>query len=186
MSASPYAPPKAPLRDADVAAEGAEAIREAHIRHEVSLKSVGTLYLLGGAVLLLVALVGATALLAEVDTGAAPMMVGVFGLYAVLAALQLALGVGYRRLRPWVRVPGGILSALGLLAIPVGTLINGYILYLMFSRRGQVILAPGYAAVVAATPHVRYRRTVGDWIALGIVVLLLACAIVLVALSAMR
>ena len=174
---SPYAPPAAALQEHDPAADSqAESIRSSRVRHEVQLKAVGSLYLFFGA-MLLVAAIGTAIVMFDESTrsGAAEslgMMTAVTAVYLVLAALQLTVGYGFRRLRSWVRIPGGIIAGIGLLAIPVGTLINGYILYLMFGERGRVVLAPNYRAIIDATPHIRYRRTVGDWIALGILVLM--------------
>lgn len=176
-SASPYAPPAAALQDNDPAADSeAEAIRRKHVRHEVQLKAVGSLFLFFGT-MLLVAAAGTFVVMFDesIRAGGAEslaLMTAVSAVYVVLAALQLTVGYGFRRLRSWVRIPGGIIAGIGLLAIPVGTLINGYILYLMFGERGRVVLAPNYRAIIDATPHIRYRRTVGDWIALGILVLM--------------
>jgi hypothetical protein len=54
----------------------------------------------------------------------------------------------------------------------VGTLIHAYILYLLWCEKGRRVLAADYAAIIQATPQVRYKRTVGDWIALALLLLL--------------
>ena len=166
MSFNPYAPPKALVEDIDPETSAAEATRRAHIAHERQLKSVGLLFYLSTAML------GVSAL-APVIVGGSRAEWPVVALLAALALAAAATGYGFRALRPWVRYPGAAFAAIGLLAVPVGTLINGYILYLMFGARGRVVLAPEHAAIVAATPTVRYRRTIGDWIALGLLVALL-------------
>jgi hypothetical protein len=167
--ANPYAAPVAHVADVHPGASEAEAIRMAHIRHERQVKSVGVLYYLGGAVMALAAIaLGST----TVGTANSGFPAGVAVLYAVLAAAWIGMGYGFRRMRPWVRIPGGILSAIGLLAIPIGTLVNAWVLWIMFSAKGQVILAPGYDAVVAATPHVKYPWTIGDKIATTILALI--------------
>jgi uncharacterized BrkB/YihY/UPF0761 family membrane protein len=79
-----------------------------------------------------------------------------------------------------------ILSIIGLVGIPVGTLINGWILYLIHCKKGQTILSPGYQDIIAATPHVKYRRSVGDWIALGLVLAILLGIVGLLIFSALR
>src|SRR5690349_9344583 len=118
---NPYAAPSAFV--ADVAAERseAEAIREAHIRHERQLKGIGSLYVLGtiGGVLAIIAILGA-----GTSGRDQAFVTGFLVLYAAITLASAFTAFGYRRLRPWVKVPGGILSALGLLAFPVGTLIN--------------------------------------------------------------
>jgi hypothetical protein len=47
-----------------------------------------------------------------------------------------------------------VLSGIGLLGFPIGTLINGYILYLFLSKKGRTVFAPEYQEVIEATPHV--------------------------------
>ena len=95
----------------------------------------------------------------------------------VVGGLQAACGFHLRRLRPLARIPVGIISALGLLAIPLGTLINGYILYLLFSKKGRFILSPEYQAIVAATPEIKYRTSIVIWILLGLVLVFIVGAI---------
>jgi hypothetical protein len=183
---SPYAPPRTEVADHhEVSDDEVVRLREAHIRHEIQLKSVGTLYYLGGALALVAGLLMVSVYL---ETGA-PFgeMIGLFALiYAGVGALSLFLGYGFRRLMPWVRIPGAILSGIGLLAIPIGTIVNAWILYLMFCEKGRTVLAPEYQAIVIATPEVRYRRTIGDWIALIVIGGLLLGVIVLFALAGLR
>ncbi|MEZ5443957.1 MAG: hypothetical protein R3F15_21025 [Lysobacterales bacterium] len=178
---NPYAAPQAEVADltpTDVGPQ--EAQRRALIRHEVQLKSVGALYYLGGAMTVLSGL----ALLGQSFDGSYLALVAV-GLL-LLGLLYLTLGYGFRRLKSWVRIPGGIITALGLLSFPVGTLIGGWILYLMFGEKGQQVLAPEYQDVIAATPHIKFQRSIGDWIALGIVVLLVVGFAALIALGLSR
>jgi len=56
-------------------------------------------------------------------------------LLVVLGVGQLLAGWGVRALRSWGRTVGCVLSAIGLLGFPIGTLINGYILYLLPRRK---------------------------------------------------
>jgi len=64
----------------------------------------------------------------------------------------------------------------GLLGFPIGTLISVYILYLLFSQKGADVCSPQYQAVIAATPHIRYRTS-------KIVIGLLVLVAVLVAIG---
>jgi formate/nitrite transporter FocA (FNT family) len=70
-----------------------------------------------------------------------------------------------------------------LLYFPIGTLIGAYVLYLMFGQKGRQILSPTYQDIIAATPQVRYQRSTADWIALGVLVLLLVGVFVLIMLA---
>jgi len=167
---NPYAAPAAPVEDVSANAE-AEAIRKAHISHEASIKAVGILYYLGGTGVTLVAL--AALFSARQDALGLGASVGLLA----LGAGQLSAGWAVRALRPWGRTVGCILSAIGLIGFPIGTLINGYILYLFLSKKGRTIFAPEYQDVIAATPHVKYRTSIIVWIFLALVVLLIAVAV---------
>src|SRR4030095_8127226 len=91
---------------------------------------------------------------------------------------QLWVGTGLRRLRRWARIPTGILSGIGLLGFPIGTIINGYILYLIFSQKGKVVFSDEYRAVIEQTPHIKYRTSIVVWIVLGLLLLLIAAGII--------
>ena len=168
-SANPYAAPTARVDDVPASPE-AEAIRRAHISHEASIKAVGILYYLGGAVSTL--------------AGVAALFGASSGADAAIMLLLLALGVGslfagwgVRALRPWARIVGCVLSAIGLLGFPIGTLINGYVLYLFLSKKGRTIFAPDYKDVIAATPHVKYRTSIVVWIFLVLLIGLIVVAV---------
>lgn len=177
---SPYAPPKAVVSDLPAAGESAaEQIRREHILHEVRLKSIGALYYLG---CLFLGLSGLAAIVAMASQPASGMVV-ILIMYLTFGAIFGALGYGFRRTRPWIKIPGAIVASLGLLAFPIGTLINAHILYLLFSRKGQTVLSAPYQEIIAATPHVKYRRSVGDWIAIGVLVAMLVGLVLLVALG---
>jgi hypothetical protein len=83
-----------------------------------------------------------------------------------LAALQIWVGIGLRNLKPWARIASGVLAGIGLLGFPIGTLINGYILYLLFSKKGAMLFSPDYQRVIAETPHIKYKTSIIVWIVL--------------------
>ncbi|HET7843148.1 MAG TPA: hypothetical protein VFL14_03295 [Xanthomonadales bacterium] len=168
-AANPYAAPSAVVADVLPGVSDAEAIRTAHIRHERQLKGIGSLYGLGAAIWLALGIATVVmAVMGRDGTNGAPALIGGAAVYLTLGALLAALATGYRRLRPWIRVPGGILAAIGLLAFPIGTLINAAILYVLFCAKGRTVLSPEYAAIVAATPHVKFRHTTGEKVVLWI------------------
>ena len=168
--ANPYAAPAARVEDIGVNPE-AVAIRRAHITHEASIRSVGLLYYLGAI---------------AVTLGGLMMLVGISDLAGVvtavtlllLGAVQLFAGWAVRALQASGRIVGSVLSAVGLLGFPVGTLINAYILYLFFSKKGRTIFSPAYKDVIAATPDIKYRTSIVVWILLGLVIALIAAAFV--------
>lgn len=181
MSVNPYQAPVTSVADVDAPVEDAERVRREHIGHERQLRAVGALYLFGGVL----GLFGGIALIVGAiggDSGGGEMVaIGV--LYAAVSAFSLVLGWGYRKLAPWVRIPGTVLAAVGLLGIPVGTIISLAILWMIWSAKGKVVLSPQYAAIVAATPHVRYRMTVVDWIVWGLLAAVLIGLVVLAVMA---
>ena len=153
-----------------VAGADSERIRQDHIKHEASVKSVGFLYFLSATFLILGGSIG----LAGVGDGAILMAIFFLG----LAGVQIWVGLGLRRLKPWARIPTGILSGIGLLGFPLGTLINGYILYLIFSEKGKTVFSADYQRVIQETPHIRYKTSIIVWILLGLLLLLISFAFV--------
>ncbi len=158
----------------NVAAE----IRSLHLAHEASVRSVGSLYLLGA----LVAILWAAAILGAATVQfQASSLVGV--LLLLLGILQGWVGFRLRKLDPKVRLPAAILAGLGLLAFPFGTLINAYVLYLLLSAKGTRIFAPDYRDIVAATPDLKYKTSIIVWAMLGILVAVLIAVVVGLALK---
>jgi hypothetical protein len=171
--ANPYAAPAARVEDAGADSE-AEAIRRAHIGHEASIKAVGFLYYLGGLLVLLGALGG---FMGATSARYAYAATGVMIFLVLVAAAQFAAGWGVRALKRWGQVMGCILSGLGLLAFPIGTLISAYILYLLLAKKGRMVFSPAYRDVVAATPHVKYKTSIVVWIVLALLLGLIAFAV---------
>lgn len=168
------------LREGVALNTDAEAIRQEHIKHEASVKSVGVLYYLGAIAMVVMGVfsfVGASALGGRGGSGGDLAGAGVGVVFIALGVGQFIVGTGLRKLRKWARIPTGILSGFGLLGFPIGTLINAYILYLVFSRKGKMVFSDEYKEIVEQTPHIRYRTSIVVWIVLGIVVALCAFGI---------
>ena len=190
-SENPFASPLAGDRTADVAETDAEQIRRKYLSHEASIKSMGFLYLLGAVLTGLgtVAFVAFTlpalftGQMGQMGTAELSVMFGIGLLYAVLTAVQGWVGWGLRYLNPKVRVAGILLSVIGLLGFPIGTLISAYFLYLLASKKGKYVLSDEYRAIVAETPHIKYRTSIVVWILLGLLVAVIVFAIVGVLIS---
>lgn len=170
---NPYAPPNAEVADVAIVDSEAEAIRREHIKHESSIRSVGALYYLGGGLLI----VSAIGLLAANTLEPNSIWIGISAAYVVFGALSWVIAWHLRRLKSWARVAAIVLSGIGLLGFPLGTLINAYILYLLLSEKGRRIFQADYLDIVEATPHVRYRTSLLVWIVLGILILGIVAAI---------
>jgi len=157
-----------------VPASAVDGIRNKHLKHEASVKSVGLLYLLGGTALFLIGIGTGVAYLARSELWAAIpgfLLVG-------MGVGQFWVGLGLRRLKPWTRIPTGILSGIGLIGFPIGTLINGYILYLIFCKKGKMVFSDEYRDVIEQTPHIKYRTSIIVWIFLGLLILLVAVGLI--------
>ena len=146
----------------------AEQLRKAHLSHEAYVKSVGSLYVAAGSLILVMGMAGVISPTQAAATRGGPG----FGLVAAsLGALFIATGIGVRQLRPWSRVASGIFAGIGLCS---GNLFGGLILYLLFSKKGAMVFSEPYREVIAVTPHIKYRTPLYLWILLGIVILLFA------------
>lgn len=173
--ANPYAPPSARVDDIVEVAPEQEAIRREHIKHEASVRSIGLLYLIGGGLALVGGVFGLIGSFAVEQTG---LLTGLMVVYLVIGALLVTTGRGVRRLQPWARTLAIVLSCIGLLGVPIGTLIHGYFLYMLLSAKGKRIFEPDYADIVAATPHVKYKTSIVVWIVLALLLLALVAAVV--------
>ena len=167
------------LREGILGNDTAEQIRNEHLKHEASVKSVGILYFLSASAMLIVSIVSITALVADSSPSGFPSLAaGV--VFLGLSVILICGGIGLRRLKPWARVLAGILSSLGLLGFPLGTLINGYILYLLFSTKGRMVFSPDYQRIIRETPHIKYRTSIIIWFLLGLVLFIVAAGMVAV------
>lgn len=72
----------------------------------------------------------------------AAFSLGMGALLLVIGLIQIATGVGLFRLREWGRIMQIVLSGIGLLAFPVGTIINGLLIY-YFTRPGIRVVFSG-------------------------------------------
>jgi len=155
-----------------------EATRRRLLSHEASIRSAGTLYLLGFVGLALpavFALFGCLATLPQLTrapNGVEALIPALLMtlVLAAFAALYYYIGMGLRRLDPKVRTVSMIMTGFGLLGFPIGTLISGYILYLLACEKGKEVLSVEYQGIVAATPHIKYRTSIVVWILVGLLV----------------
>ncbi len=166
-----WTPPKSNLQD--TANEDIIDMRNRYLKHEVAVKSVDTLYYFGALLLMIVAIV----MFLDTKSGLGMRLV-VSGFCFGVGALQFWVGRGIRGLKSWARVPVGVLSGIGLLGFPMGTLINGYILYLVFSAKGRTVFSEEYQEVIAQTPDIKYRSSIIAWAFLGLLLAVIAIAVI--------
>ena len=161
---NPYAAPA--VETAPVAAEGspAEVVRKLHIKHEASVKSIGTLFLLGAALLLIMATTVFGLSVASLMSGnnALEVAFATFGgvVYAAIGITQGWTGFALRKLRPWSRIAGIVLSAIGLLGFPIGTIFRPTSCIYCFRRRACSCLA---MSIGKSLPPLRTLNTGPRW-----------------------
>ncbi len=82
-------------------------------------------------------------------------IIGLTGMALVTFLLLMSLpsvitGIGLLRLRPWARIAGIVLSIIGLMMIPFGTIVGVYGLWVLFSKDTERLFT---AAAPTAAPH---------------------------------
>lgn len=136
----------------------AQEIRNAHIKHEAAVRSIGVLYYLAS----IFSIIGGIGMVLS-GREKPPVRFVVGPLLVLLAYAYWKLGGWFRSLDPKAKNPGTILACVGLLGIPIGTIINAYVLYLLHSQKGKVVFSSEYRSVVAATPDIVYRTSRIVW-----------------------
>jgi hypothetical protein len=113
---------------------------------------------ISGGLWLLVGLIGTIGILAGSPADREPVAIGLLCLLMAIAAMQIVTGIGLWTLKPYGRILQLISSSIGLLAVPVGTIIAIVILVylnkpgikLLFSGKPVQTLSPEEQAAVAA------------------------------------
>lgn len=165
---NPYAAPTSLLATAPTEVD---AFRREHLNHEANIKAIGFLYYFGGSIVALVFLGNLWSLQRDSFVGGAIMTT----FLGVLGVGQIVVAWGLRRFKAWARGPAAGIAAVGLLAFPLGTAINAYILYLLLSAKGRAVLSRDYESVVRRTPHIEYQTSM--------VVKVLLCALIVTLLG---
>lgn len=159
MNDNPYLTPNTDLDNLSVISEEA-SIRTSYLSHEASVKSIGSLFFLAG---ILVAL----SIVPTITLGPADLFTqAIFITILLLAFFQIWVALGLRKLKRRSRIPAIILSAIGLLGFPIGTLISAYFLYLLCGKKGKMVFSQEYAQIIEKTPQIRYKTPIYVWILL--------------------
>jgi hypothetical protein len=111
--------------------------------------AMGAMSLLGALALSAVFLGGfsAAAMSGDADARVAMPFIGLTGAALVTFLLILSLpgivtGIGLLRFRPWARIAGIVISILGLMAFPFGTIIGVYGIWVLFSKDTERLFVP--------------------------------------------
>lgn len=140
MEVNPYAPPRE-LETTDVATPSAARIRRAHLATEAGIRVMAVCYLLFAPFVV----IGPLHIFGEL---ALWQTIG----FCLVAALQIVAALGLWRWKPWSRPFVAVVSGLGLLAFPLGTLVNIHFLRLVFGGKGRMVFSPRYREIVKTIP----------------------------------
>ncbi|WP_395750771.1 hypothetical protein [Prosthecobacter sp.] len=169
MDFNPYAAPQSQTLLNPVKSEE-ETLRAEHISTESTIKSVGALFLLPAAVLLVI---GWQMLLRYPHDSHSRM-----GLLTLAAGLVLGVvGYGMRSLRNWARIPAILVSACGLIAFPIGTLISVCMVLKLLGKQARQVMTDDYRRIVTLTPHVKLKTSATTWAVLALVVVVIAACL---------
>jgi len=193
MSENPYEPTGSAYGsgslDSNVELSQAEIVRKSHLSHEANLQSFGCLYTLGG----ILGIIGSIFYVAmgvfilagglpaqpanqnvpvpNTNPAAAGLVVALLGLvFLAISIVQLLGGRAMQTLNPRGKVLAIIISAIGLLGFPCGTLISAYLLYLLLSAKGEMVFSDRYKEIIQATPHIKYKTSIIVWIFLFLLI----------------
>jgi hypothetical protein len=123
---------------------------------ETHVKVLGALQIVMGAFGLLSALAlmlvfgvasSAVGMSGDPDAAFALPIIGITGMALVgfLVALSLpsvVVGIGLLQHRPWARIAGIVLSILGMMMIPFGTILGVYGVWVLFSKETERLFTP--------------------------------------------
>lgn len=206
MSENPYEPTGSAYGsgtlDSNVDLSQAEIIRKSHLSHEANLQSFGCLYTLGGILgiigsLFYVAMgvfilagglpaqpASQNAPVPNTNPAAAGLVVALLGLvFLAISIVQLLGGRAMQTLNPRGKVLAIIISAIGLLGFPCGTLISAYLLYLLLSAKGEMVFSDRYKEIIQATPHIKYKTSIIVWIFLFLLIAVILMGIIAAVVS---
>ena len=129
---------------------------EIHVKVLGALQiAMGTLGLFSAAALVLIFGVASSAvgLSGDPEATIALPIIGITGVALVTFLVVLSLpgiiiGIGLIQHRPWARIAGIVLSILGMMMIPFGTIVGVYGVWVLFSKETERL----FAAPAASTP----------------------------------
>lgn len=192
---NPYASPKQTKKGAGGGRkkgggnQEAENLRKQYLPHEQEIFSFGTLFVFQGvlglilALGLLVTLITGNAVEApsDMDPSAADAYVSfinfilyaMLGVYLVAGIMSLLFGMGMRKLNLLGRIGGTILAVPGLFGFPLGTIIYGFLLYLLWGEKGKMVFSDKYKRAIHATPHIKAKTSLLIKILIGVLLLIM-------------
>ena len=159
-----------------------EQTRQTYLTHERAVRSVGTLFVLGGSLFVLAGILGPFSK-DDVSTVSGPPVpfafrLAVSAMIALFGAAEIWVGLKLRKLDQRFRIPAAVMAGIGVavgLLSCIGWIVPAYILWLLLSQKGQVVFSDQYARVIERTPHIKAKM----WIVLKILLIVFGVLIAL-------
>lgn len=134
-------------------------IRKEHFRHEVNIKQIAWLNIIGGSLFLAIGVLAVVAMFNRYEPQSGePANVAMLFMGLVGGGAALWTGIALRRLKPWARFAMSILYVPNLLFIPVGTVIGGWFIWTLLHKKAKYICSNEYQDVLAATSEIKWNR----------------------------
>jgi len=172
---NPYAP--GVVTQKDWGGRSVQLVRKNHLTHEASIKSVGLICFVASGICVLIC--GSNIATANSFTANGSqagktffMMVGVIA--GMLAPCYFITAFGLRKLAPWSKLPGTILSAIGLLGFPFLTFLFGIALYYLVTPKATMVFSDEYKEIIRQTSSMKYKTPGGILVFTFFLFLLLA------------
>lgn len=146
-----------------------EGMRQYYRNAETNVRLVGGLYYLSGAIFV----IGGALTLQQSQKEIHPTdveKITPFVCFAI-AVLYFWMGRQLRTLNSAGVIPATIVACLGMLKFPVGTVVNGVVLYVLHCSKGHEVFSEEYHGIVERTPKMNRRTGLLTWIALGLIVM---------------
>jgi len=126
------------------------AHRAVYIGRETAIRALGS-------VLIMIGLCFVGSSLFEMHT-AEPFQEGyyiiVVFIRVILGLVLIVVGIGLDSLKTWGRIVAGILSGLGLMVFPGGTVFSAFVLFLLCGERARFVFSQGFREIIAQTQSV--------------------------------
>jgi hypothetical protein len=144
--------------------ELATAMRRRYINHETSIRQFGRLYkLIGAALAGLAGLLLFLSVVFGIRGGNVRIELLMAFLAVVISPILIITGRRTQDLQTSGRGMATLLGIVGMLFVPVGTILGAYQLYLLWSRPGVFVYSQEYRRVIALTPGVRSYTSPAVW-----------------------
>src|SRR5690348_8910376 len=123
---------------------------ETHVKVLGALQIALSGFCLLGAIVLMLIFAGVMGAVSAADDAEAMIALPVLGLTGaalvsfllVLSLPGLVTGIGLLQRRPWARIAGIVISIIGMMFIPFGTVLGVYGLWVLFSKETERLFTP--------------------------------------------